>query len=163
MSSRYAAWIRIGGTVERANAGPLLTAVRDAWAKRDWNAEPFQPGTIDELLAAREDGWLWLYDEEAKYGEFEAIESACRELGLCYCRHTEAWCGDDAVLIDWRPGMEEPLVRTGSNDNSDIALVPEESVGKALAALEAGEPSEAIRILKGLCPEVPDLPRLEFV
>ena len=64
MSSRYAAWIRIGGTVERAKAEPLLNAVREAWAKRDWNAEPFQPSTIDALLDAREEGWLWLYDEE---------------------------------------------------------------------------------------------------
>ncbi len=84
MSSRYAAWIRIGGSVERANAQPLLKAVRDAWAKRDWNADPFQPSTIDELLDARADGWLWLCDEEAKYGEFEDIERACRELGLSF-------------------------------------------------------------------------------
>jgi len=163
MSSRYAAWIKIGGTVERAKAEPLLKAVRDAWAKRDWNADPFQPGTIDELLDAREEGWLWLYDEEAKYGEFGDIERACRELGLSFSRHTEAWCGDDAILLDWRPGMEEPLVRTGSNDNSDTALVPEEPVVKALAALEAGEASEAIRILKDLCSHVPDLPPFEVV
>ena len=163
MSARYAAWIRIGGTVERAKAEPLLKAVRDAWAKRDWNADPFQPGTIDDLLDARADGWLWLCDEEAKYGEFEALERVCRELGLSFCRHTEAWCGDDAVLIDWRPGMEEPLVRTGSNDNSDIALVPEEPVGKALAALEAGGASEATRILKDLCSHVSELPPFEIV
>ena len=163
MSSRYAAWIRIGGTVERANAEPLLKAVREARAKRDWLAAPFEPSTVDELLEAREDGWLCLRDEEARYGEFEDIERACRELGLSFCRHTEAWCEEDALLVDWRPGMEEPLVRTGSNDNSDIALVREEPVGKALAALEAGEASEAIRILKGLCLQVPDLPPFEIV
>jgi hypothetical protein len=163
MSSRYAAWIRIGGTVDRASAGSLLNAVRQAWAKRDWNADPFQPSTIDELLEAREDGWLWLYDEEAKYGEFEGIERVCRELGLSYCRHTEAWCGDDAVLLDWRPGMEQPLVRTGSNDNSDVALVPEDPVRNALAALEAGDAPAATRILEDLCPQVPDLPPFEIV
>ena len=161
MSSRYAAWIRIGGTVERANAEPLLKAVREARAKRDWLAAPFEPSTVDELLEAREDGWLCLRDEEARYGEFEDIERACRELGLCYCRHTEAWCGDDAVLLDWRPGMEEPLVRTGSNDNSGTVLVSEETVSEALAALEAGGASEAIRILKSLCQQVPDLPPFE--
>ena len=163
MSSRYAAWIRIGGTVEHAKAEPLLKAVRDACVKRDWLADPFQPSTIDELLDAREDDELWLCDEEAKYGEFEAMEGACRELGLSYCRHTEAWCGEDAVLIDWRPGMQEPLVRRGSNDNSDTALVPEEPVGKALAALEAGDAPEAIRILKDLCSHVPDLPPFDIV
>ena len=162
MSSRYAAWIRIGGTVERANAEPLLKAVRDAWAKRDWNAEPFQPSTVDELLDAREDGWLWLCDEEAKYGEFEAIEGACRELGLSYCRHTEAWCGEDAILIDWRPGMQEPVERVSSNDNSDAVLVSEETVREALDALEAGGAPEAIRILKSLCLQVPDLPPFEI-
>ena len=163
MSSRYAAWIRIGGTVEHAKAEPLLKAVRDACVKRDWLADPFQPSTIDELLDAREDDELWLCDEEAKYGEFEAMEGACRELGLSYCRHTEAWCGEDAVLIDWRPGMQEPVERVSSNDNSDTALVPEEPVGKALAALEADDAPEAIRILKDLCSHVPDLPPFEVV
>jgi len=163
MSSRYAAWISIGGSVERRQAETLLKAIREAWVRRDWGDAPFEPSTVDELLDAREDGWLWLCDEEAKYGEFEAIEGACRELGLSFCRHTEATCGEDSILIDWRPGMEEPLVRTGSNDNSDIALVAEEPVGKALAALEAGEASEAIRILKDLCSHVPDLPPFEVV
>ena len=163
MSSRYAAWIRIGGTVERANAEPLPKAVRDAWAKRDWNADPFQPDTIDELREARADSWLWLCDEEARYGEFEDIERACRDLGLSFCRRTEPTCGDDAVLLDWRPDMEEPLVRTGSNDKSDAVLVPEEPVSRALAALEAGDAAEAIRILKNLCPHIPDLPPFEIV
>ncbi len=163
MGARYAAWIMIGGTVERAKAEPLLKAVREAWAKRDWDADPFQPSTIDELRDAREDGRIWLCDGEAKYGEFEDIECACRELGLSFCRHTEPTCSDDAVLIDWRPSMEEPLVRTGSNDNSDTVLVPEEPVGKALAALEVGDAPEAIRILKDLCSQVPDLPPFEIV
>ena len=51
MSSRYAAWIRIGGTVDRVNTEPLLNAVREAWAKRDWNAD-WTAGT-----ARRDDGY----------------------------------------------------------------------------------------------------------
>jgi len=59
--------------------------------------------------------------------------------------------------------MEEPVERVSSNDNSDTALVPEEPVGKALAALEADDAPEAIRILKDLCSHVPDLPPFEVV
>jgi len=58
--------------------------------------------------------------------------------------------------------MEEPLVRTGSNDNSDIALVSEEPVKKALAALEAGEASEAIRILMSTAVEKRGFPAVSW-
>jgi hypothetical protein len=163
MSSRYSAWIRIGGTLERAKAEPLLTAIREEYVKLDWHSPLFEPTTVEELVNARQDGWLWLCDEEARYGEFDRIERVCRELGLSFRRHTEAWCGEDALLLDWRPGMAEPLVRTGSSDHSDTVLVSEDEVRKALAALEAGDAAEAIRTLKALCPPVPELPPFEVV
>jgi hypothetical protein len=141
----------------------LLTAIRDEGVKLDWHDPLFEPTAADELLGARTDGWLWLCDEEARYGEFERIERACRALGLFFRRHCEAWCGEDALLLDWRPGMAEPLVRTGSSDHSDTALVPEDEVRKALAALEAGDAAEAICTLKALCPPVPELPPFEVV
>jgi hypothetical protein len=158
MSARYSAWIRIGGRLERSHTERLLKAIRADYARLDWGEPPFEPTTTDELLAARSDDRLRLCDEEARYGEFNAIESACRELGLSYRRHTEAWCGEDAILVDWRPGMTEPLVRVASNEGGDEALVSEERVCEALGLLEAGQTVAGIAALQKLCPAVPEIP-----
>lgn len=158
MGARYSAWIRIGGSLERSQAEKLIKAIRADYARLDWGEPPFEPSTADELLAARSDDRLRLCDEEARYGEFDAIESACRELGLSYRRHTEAWCGEDAILVDWRPGMTEPLVRIASNEGGDEGLVSEERVCEALGLLEAGQTVEGIAALRKLCPAVPEVP-----
>jgi len=71
---------------------------------------------------------LWLCDEQADYGEFPELEAACRKLGLSYCRHSEASFDCDSELADWRPGMNKPLVRTGSNINSVDTYVPVDAV-----------------------------------
>jgi hypothetical protein len=158
MSARYSAWIRIGGSLQRSRAQKLIQAIRADYARLDWGEPPFEPTSADELLAARSDEHLRLCDEEARYGEFDAIESACRALGLSYRRHTEAWCGEDAVLVDWRPGMAEPLVRVASNEGGDEALVSEERVREALALLEAGQIAEGNALLRKLCSAVPEVP-----
>ena len=158
MSARYSAWIRIGGSLERSRAEKLMNAIRLDYARLDWGEPPFEPTTADELLAARSDERLRLCDEEARYGEFDAIESACRELGLSYCRHTEAWCGEDAILVDWRPGMTEPLERPASNEGGDETLISEECVREALALLEACQTAKGIAALRTLCPAVPEVP-----
>jgi hypothetical protein len=93
MSARYSAWIRIGGSLERSHAERLIQAIRLDYARLDWGEPAFEPQNAEELLAARREDRLRLCDEETRYGEFNAIESACRELRLSYRRHTEAWCG----------------------------------------------------------------------
>ena len=158
MGARYSAWIRIGGSLERSRAERLMKAIRADYARLDWGEPPFEPQSAEELLAARSDDRLRLCDEEARYGEFNKIESACRELGLSYRRHTEAWCGEDATLVDWRPGMAEPLVRVASNEGGDEALVSEERVCEALGLLETGHIVEGIAALRTLCPAVPEIP-----
>jgi len=90
------------------------------------------------------------------------LEEVCRDLGLAYTRFCEAWCGYDAEIVDFRPGMKEPLIRTCSNEDSDIVLVDAGAVKEALTALEAGRHQEAIDKLRSLCPEIPDLPPFEI-
>ena len=158
MSARYSTWIRIGGSLERSRAERLIKAIRADFARLDWGEPPFPPTNADELLAARTGEHLRLCDEEARYGESNAIELACRELGLAYRRHSEAWCGEDAILVDWRPGMTEPLVRVASNEGGDEALVSEERVCEALGLLEAGQTVAGIAALRMLCPVVPEIP-----
>ena len=163
MSSRFCASIRIGGRIKRSKVEPLLKEIRAAALSLEWGDAPFLPQNADELMEGRKDKHLQLCDEQANYGEFPELEAACRKLGLAYCRHSEASFDCDAELADWRPGMKEPLVRTGSNINSRDSYVPMEAVCKAVALFEAGQPNKALHALRQLCPDIPELPPLEIV
>lgn len=163
MSERYCGWIRIGGRIERSRIDPLLREINQASVKLDWGEPLFEPKTADELLEARADDRLRLCDEEAYYGEFPELEKICRDLGLAYERSCEAWCGCDAEIVQWRPGMEKPVIRTCSNADFEVVLLDSRVVHEALVSLEAGRHQEAIGRLMNLFPEVPDLPIFEVV
>lgn len=163
MSSRFCASIRIGGRIQRSKVEPLLKAIAEAGVSLEWGDAPFSPPSADDLLEAKSENWLSLCDEQANYGEFPELEAACRKLGLSYSRHGEASFDCDAELADWRPGMKKPLVRTGSNINSCDSYVPIEAVRKTLTLLESGHPEQALRALRKLCPEIPELPPFEIV
>jgi hypothetical protein len=163
MSDRFCAWIRIGGAVKRTRARVLLRAIRESGVRADWGEPFFEPETAADLIHPRKNGWPWLCDEQARNGEFPDLEKTCRRLGLGYTRHSEAYCGYDAELVDWRPGMTKPLVRTGSNEHGDAVLVPMQVVKKVLAHFEAGRLAAGLRSLHCLCPEVADLPPFEIV
>jgi hypothetical protein len=158
MSDRYCAWIRIGGSVTRARARTLVRAIRESGVRSEWGEPYFEPETAADLIHPRKNGWLWLCDEEARNGEFPDLEKTCRRLGLGYTRHSEAYSSYDAELVEWRPGMRRPLVRTGSNEHCDAVLVPLQVVERVLAHFEAGRLAEGMEGLRRLCPEIPVLP-----
>ena len=163
MSDRYCAWIKIGGRIEKSSIEPLLGEVQSSGVSLDWGEPPFDPSSDDALVEAKKDDTLQLCDDQARYGEFPELEEVCRDLGLAYTRFCEACCGYDAEIVDWRPGMKEPLIRTCSNEDSDIVLVDGATVKEALTALGAGRTQEAIGKLRSLCPQIPDLPPFEIV
>ena len=163
MSDRYCAWIRIGGRIERSKLGPLLGEIQAAGVSLGWGEPPFEPTSVDALVDAKKDDILQLCDNQARNGEFPELEEVCRELELAYTRFCEAYCGYDAEIVDFRPGMKEPLIRTCSNEGSDIVLVDAATVKEALTSLEAGRTQEAIAKLRSLCPQISDLPPFEIV
>jgi len=163
MSSRFCASIRIGGQIQRPKVEHLLRVIREAALSLEWGDAPFLPEDANELMEARGDKHLWLCDEQANYGEFPELETACRKLKLAYSRHSEASFDCDAELADWRSGMKKPLVRTGSNINSVDTYVPTDAVRKATALLDVGHAEKALGALRKLCPDVPELPPLEIV
>ena len=163
MSDSYCAWIRIGGKIEIARAGPLIQAINESGVSTEWGAEPFVPKKARDLLKARDEDWIWLCDTEASYGEFPEIEKACRELSLGYRSHCEAWCSQDAQIADWRPGMKKPLVRTASTSEIDVVFVDVDLVAEALSQIESGRTKQGIVKLRKLCPQFPDLPPFEIV
>ncbi len=163
MSARYSTWIDIGGRLQSAETQQLLDAITQALVSFEWDEPPFKPTEPRELLAVLREGTLWLCDSEAKHGEFPHLEGTCGCLGLAYTRYTEGWCNCDAELVDWRPGMDKPLSRTGSNNDCTQTFVLTDRVRDVVTTLEAGEIQKALGTLRELCPEVAVLPPFEIV
>jgi len=163
MSERMSAWILIGGALPRSMTGPLCTAISTCCVSQEWGDATFNPKTPEDLLAGCKDEHIWLCDNEAAWGEFLDLEQTCRKLRLAYTR-----CGDgssiyDAERVDWRPGMKKPVSRICNNESGSKILIAEESVRKALEALEAGNVPIAKRILRALCPSISTVPAFEIV
>lgn len=163
MSERFSTWIRIGGRVNRSRLEPLLKAIRDAGVRTDWGDAWFEPKTAEELLEVVQENYLFLCDDEARYGEFPEIEKVCRRLKLGYRRHCDGGCVYDAELVDWRPGMKEPLAQRASTEHEGEALLLASEVKIALDLLEADKVKQAIDKLKKLCLVVSDLPPFDIV
>lgn len=162
MSDRMSAYISIGGRLARSRVPELLKAITAAGVSLEWGDSFFTPASAKELLAFLHDGRLWLCDEQALYGEFPNIEALCRRLRLPYTRYSEGKYEYDPEVVDWRPGMAEVLTRTASNYGT-TTYVPTEDVKKVLQHLEAGRVSKAKKLLRALCPEVPELPPFQIV
>ena len=76
----------------------------------------FHPCTIDELLASRSDDdnglrLLTLYDDQARWGEFDSLETFRQEQGISYCRYSEGKYDYDAETSAFHPdcGFVESL------------------------------------------------------
>lgn len=163
MSERLSTWIRIGGRVKRSRLKPLLKAICDAGVRTDWGDAWFEPKAADELLEAKQESHLYLCDDEARYGEFPEIEKVCRRLKLSYRRQCDGGCVYDPELVDWRPGMKDPVAQRASTEHEGEALILASAVKEALALLEADKVRPAINKLKKLCMVVADLPPFEIV
>ena len=162
MSEHLCAHITIGGKLERSHLPELLKAITEAGVSLEWGDCCFRPATETDLLEARKNGQIFLCDEQARNGEFEELELTCRRLGLAYTRYSEGKYEYDPEIVDWRPGMKEPLIRRSSN-SSEAIYVPASEVKKALQHLEAGHVRKAKNLLRSLCPEVPKLPVFKIV
>jgi len=162
MSERYAANIVIGGSLPKIRLPELLEVVQETDVSIEWGDAPLNPQSEQELLTALDEGQLWFCDDQALNGELPELETACRELGLSYTRQSEGYSGYDAEVVDWRPDMEEPLVRTGSNAGDGTFVLTEE-VRKALTHLESNHIGRARELLRTLCPDIPELPPFKIV
>lgn len=162
MSERFSTWIKIGGRIKQTRVKSLLEAIRSAAVRLDWGEAYFEPKDAAELIVSRRDGVLHLCDEEARYGEFSELETACRRLRLSYQRHSEGTCGYDAGLTDWRPGMPEPIYRRSSNEHTHETVLLASEIEPALEALMAGKTKQAIKVIQKMMPTIPNLPPFEI-
>jgi hypothetical protein len=122
MSDRFCAQIIIGGRLPRRRLPAFLKAVAASDASLEWGDAPFRPKSADDLLAALRVGRLVLYDDQARFGEFEGLEIACRRLRLAYTRHSESNHQYEAERVDWRPGMHEPTVQMCCSNSPNVLV-----------------------------------------
>jgi hypothetical protein len=147
MSDRYSARIEIGGDLPRQH---LLKFGR-----------VFEASDENALMARVADGHLILDDDQAAWGEFHELESAGRDLGLPYQRHSEGYWDCPPQLVYWQPGMEGPESVTTSGDGD--MLVSMDTLREARDYMRAGNAARARALLEETIIEVPELPAFRLV
>lgn len=160
MSERMSAWIAIGGSVPRALVPELCGAISQQQLSRDWGDDIFEPEDEDDLTdALNHKGYLFLCDDEARWGQFDELEKFLRQHGIAYDRHSSAKYEYDAQLDQFRPGLGI-LNDLASEDGRP--LVDREEVEKIRDALRAGKVEEALALAEELCPEISELPPFQL-
>ena len=147
MSEHFYASIRIGGDLPRQHL-PTFCRLFDA------NDE-------EELLGHIADGRLAMQDEQAAWGEFFELESACRDLDLPYIRQSEGYWDCPSQLVFWQPGMEEPESVTTDSDGDMLTSM--DTLREVRDHLRAGRGAEALAVLEETVIEVPELPAFRLV
>jgi len=79
------------------------------------------------------------YNDQARGGMFEEIETWCQSHGLTYVRHSEAKFEFDAELAWWQPGMEHP--NTVVSNNAHEVLINIVVIQECLE-----EPNDALKV-----------------
>jgi len=181
MSERIAAEIQIGGKVRRSVAEELCEFIAAERASLEWGGKPFEPKTVDELLAARCDSGdgihiLQLYDDEASWGEFDDLEEFLREHKIPFVRYTAGKYDYDPEVVAYHPtcGLFRRL--TDHNRNTTVqtcVLKPIADSLAKLAAMRSGAVDVAKlqrklqqlhgKLQKYLSPEVPALESFEII
>jgi hypothetical protein len=136
MADYVSASIILGGKIPEAKLNQLTTAIMHDAAGPE-AGETF--GDIDEILAYLRAGEvIELFDDQARWGEFEQIQNACHELDLSFRRHNEAKYEIQEEILIWT--AETNVFRTFNSINAEPAI--------PLSVLEAGDPVAIIEQLK---------------
>jgi hypothetical protein len=91
MADRVIAKMWIDGTLSASRAQVLIAAINDSEVCAEEGDLHFQPGSAADLMKARtHDGYIYLYDDEAPWGEMEIMTETCRRLDLPFKHWNEA-------------------------------------------------------------------------
>ena len=174
MADHMSAYIEIGGYLPAGK----LSYVAQQFARQggpDWGAYYVsdQHRVQSDLKTASSQVRVFLlYDEEAPWGQFEDVESICRELDLSYRRHCCAKYEHDAMWHWWQPAMNEPDCCSASQEGAVLIGADELREQIQVAKLEAQRftPSEvavdslASRLEGWINARTPpDIPPLEII
>jgi hypothetical protein len=157
MADRMAAEIEIGGTLRHEDVPKLIEAFGCDGVGTTWGVRNAGSMSIEALVG--DTGTIHVMDDEARNGELQHIEAACRQLGLTYIRKSEGKCECAPEIAWWTPGMTEPNTITTNADHE--VVISQEQITPIITLLEEGKPDHALVELKRLFPELPAIPRLE--
>jgi len=79
MAERMAAEITIGGTIPASLVPELCRTITEEGVSHAWGDAPLRPLSDADLLEILRDGWLWLCDHQASWGQFDALERLLQE------------------------------------------------------------------------------------
>jgi hypothetical protein len=182
MADHMAAEIHIGGKVRRSTAKALCEVIAASGASLEWGGGRCHLNSPDDLLLARsaetgEPLLLKLYDDQARWGEFDSLESFLRENGIPYSRWSEGKYEYDAEAVAFRSECGQMSWLT-NHDQQPIVLASqltpiEAKLTNLLEMMKRGE-AEAVEVLAQikdireglraeLPPAVPTLEPLEIV
>ena len=82
--------ITIGGKIKRRDLDSLVEAIVEDRCGPDWGALDEDKALAEIEACAREKRHLYLCANEASWGQFENVQSLCRELGLIHKAECEA-------------------------------------------------------------------------
>jgi hypothetical protein len=145
VSDHFPGEIRIGGPIPRAALKALVRAAAQEGASLEGYGGP--AADRDALRQAfREGAIVTLYDDQARYGEFDGLEAFLVRHRIHFDRHSEAFCEYNAEIVSYRGGQE--AVALPADQSGHIMLCWEEVVGILDdSALDDGGKVGAIRRL----------------
>ena len=120
-------------------------------------------GAVDEfdLLRFMEDGHIVRDDCEARYGQLEELEDACREIGLPYIRQSDGKYEFSPEIVFWQPSMSGPYhVTTDHDGNMHVSM---DAVGAIRDALVANDIPHACYLADRAVVDLPSLPPFRVV
>ena len=171
MSDYIAAKIRIGGRISATLVPELCTVITQQHVSLEWGDARFRPRSAEDLLEARreEDGvrLLWLYDDQARWGRFDALEQFLQTHGIPFSRRSDGKYEYDPEIVEYRPehGALPMLTNTDGEPVvpvSKLAVVEtalKQAEGKRTRSEMIDSIQLAQRLLRKLLP--PTLPLLE--
>jgi hypothetical protein len=167
MTDRMTADIAIGGRIPLSLVPGLIAAIKAEGIYLTWDEEAFfaPTGAADLLQAAHtgeQPGCLHLVNHEVAGGTFDTLEGFLFKHNLAFDRWCEGRYEFDPELVQFRPGMKEPIACITTKAKQPV--VEMQSVSVALDALKQGAVQKAVSILSDLlAPVIAPLTHLEII
>ena len=109
MADRMAAEITIGGTIPASLVPQLCRTIIEEGVSHAWGDAPLCPQSADDLVEILSDGLLWLCDDQATGGQFDALERWLEEHHVPFDRKSDGKYEYDAEMVLYRPHLPELL------------------------------------------------------
>ncbi len=117
MADYMAAHIKIGGKLQRSKLQEFLSLIQDLSAEDYWSS-PADQEYMQECLGDKKP--IGLYDDEARYGQFEELERFCVENNLTFRRQSSPKYEYDGQIRYFSPDAGDQYI--GATDDGEAYL-----------------------------------------